>query len=67
MQLAEQQSAFDVLSIEINGEAEYKVREIKDHHVHNGEVQYLTWLARFDRSEDMWLSELRLEHADELL
>ena len=28
----------DVPPIEIEGEAEYKVGEIKGHHVHNGEV-----------------------------
>ena len=28
----------DLLPIEIDREAEYKVREIKGHHIHNGEV-----------------------------
>ena len=53
--------------IEIDREAKYKVGEIKGHHVRNGEVQYLMSFAGFDSSEDMWLTELQLEHADELL
>ena len=34
----------DVPSIEIDGEAEYKVSEIKGHREHQGEMQYLTLL-----------------------
>ena len=42
--------------IEIDGEAEYKVSEIKGHHEHQGEMQYLISFVGFDSSEDMWLS-----------
>ena len=48
----------DVPPIEINGEAEYEVGEIKGHHIHNGEAYYLSLFAGFDSSEDMWLTEL---------
>ena len=48
----------DVPPIEIDGEAEYEVGEIKGHRVCNGEVYYLTLFAGFDSSEDMWLNEL---------
>ena len=44
--------------IEINGEAAYKIGEIKGHYIHNGEVQYLMSFAACDGSEDMWLTEL---------
>ena len=56
-----------VPSIEIDGEAEYKVAEIKGHHEHQGEMQYLTSFVGFDSSEDMWLSTAQLEHAPVLL
>ena len=56
----------DVPSIEIDGEAEYKVGETKGYHV-RGEVQYLMLFTGFDSSEDTWLTEFQLEHADELL
>ena len=46
----------DVPSIKIDGKAEYKVSEIKGHHEHQGEMQYLTLFVGFDSSEDMWLS-----------
>ena len=46
----------NVPSIKIDGEAEYKVSEIKGHHEHQGEMQYLTSFVGFDSSEDMWLS-----------
>ena len=46
----------NVPSIEIDGEAEYKVSEIKGHREHQGEMQYLTLFVGFDSSEDMWLS-----------
>ena len=57
----------DVPSTEIDREAEYKVGETKGYHVRNGEVQYLMLFAGFDSSEDTWLTEFQLEHADELL
>ena len=44
--------------VEIDGEAKYKVGEIKGHRIHNGEVWYLMSFAGFDSSEDMWLTEL---------
>ena len=46
----------DVPSIKIDGEAEYKVSEIKGHRERQGEMQYLTSFVGFDSSEDMWLS-----------
>ena len=57
----------NVPSIKIDGEAEYKVSEIKGHHEHQGEMQYLTSFVGFDSSEDMWLSTAQLEHAPVLL
>ena len=48
----------DMPPIEIDGEAKYKVGEIKGHHVCNGEVYYLMSFAGFDSSVDMWLTEL---------
>ena len=57
----------DVPPIEINGKAEYKVSEIKGHHEHQGELQYLTLFVGFDSSEDIWLSTVQLEHAPVLL
>ena len=46
----------DVPPIEIDGEAEYEVAEIKGHRERQGEIQYLTSFVGFDSSEDMWLS-----------
>ena len=43
----------DVPSIEIDGEAEYKVSEIKGHRECQGEMQCLTSFVGFDSSEDM--------------
>ena len=43
----------NVPPIEIDGEAEYKVSEIKGHRECQGEVQYLTSFVGFDSSEDM--------------
>ena len=57
----------DVPPIKINGKAEYKVAEIKGHHEHQGEIQYLTSFVGFDSSEDMWLSTVQLVHAPVLL
>ena len=57
----------DVPSIEIDGKTEYKVSEIKGHHEHQGEMQYLTLFVGFGSSEDMWLSTAQLEHAPVLL
>ena len=57
----------DVPSIEIDGEAEHEVAEIKGHRKHQGEMQYLTLFVGFDSSEDMWLSTAQLEHASVLL
>ena len=57
----------DVPSIEIDGEAEYKVSKIKGHHESQGKMQYLTSFVGFDSSEDMWLSTAQLEHAPVLL
>ena len=57
----------DVLSIKIDGQAEYKVSEIKSHHEHQGEMQYLTSFVGFDSSEDIWLSTAQWEHAPVLL
>ena len=57
----------DVPSIEIDGEAEYKVAEIKGHHEQQGEMQYLTFFAGFDSSEDMLWSFVQLEYAPMLL
>ena len=57
----------DVPSIKIDGKAEYNVSEIKGHHERQGEMQYLTSFVGFDRSEDMWLSTVQLEHAPVLL
>ena len=57
----------DVLSIKIDGKAEYKVSKIKGHREHQGEMQYLTLFVGFDSSEDMWLSTAQLQHALVLL
>ena len=57
----------DVPSIEIDGEAEYKVSKIKGHRERQGEMQYLTSFMGFDSSENMWLSTVQLEHAPVLL
>ena len=57
----------NVPSIEIDGEAEYKVSEIKGHCERQGDMQYLTLFVGFDSSEDMWLSTAQLEHAPVLL
>ena len=57
----------DVPSIKIDGEAEYKVSEIKGHRERQYEMQYLTSFVGFDSSEDMWLSTAQLEHAPVLL
>ena len=57
----------DVPSIEIDGKAEYKVSKIKGHSERQGEMQYLTLLVGFDSSEDIWLSNVQLEHAPVLL
>ena len=57
----------DVPSIEIDGEAEYEVSEIKGHCEGQGEIQYLTLFVGFDSSEDMWLSTAQLEHAPVLV
>ena len=57
----------DVPSIDIDGEAEYKVSEIKGRREHQGEMQYLTSFMGFDSSEDMWLSTAQLDHAPVLL
>ena len=57
----------NVPSIEIDGEAEYKVSEIKGHRERQGEMQYLTLFVGFDSSKDMWLSTAQLEHAPVLL
>ena len=57
----------NVPSIKIDGKAEYKVAEIKDHHEQQGEMQYLTLFVSFDSSEDMWLSTAQLDHAPVLL
>ena len=57
----------DVPSIEIDGEAEYEVAEIKVHRERQGEMQYLTLFVGFDSSEDMWLTTAQLEHAPVLL
>ena len=50
----------DVPSIEIDGEAEYEVAELKGHRERQGEMQYLTLFVGFDSSEDMWLSTAQL-------
>ena len=55
------------MPIEIDGEAEYEVSEIKGHRECEGKMQYLTLFTGFDSSEDMWLSTARLEHAPVLL
>ena len=57
----------DVPSIEIDGEAEYEVAEIKGHRERQGEMQYLTSFVGFDSSEDMWLTTAQLEHTPVLL
>ena len=57
----------DVPLIVIDGEAEYKISEIKGHHERQDEMQYLTMFVGFDSSEDMWLSTAQLEHAPVLL
>ena len=57
----------DVPSIKTDGNAEYKVSEIKGHCECQGEMQYLTLFVGFDGSEDMWLSTVQLEHAPVLL
>ena len=53
--------------IKIDGEAEYKVAEIKGHCEQQGEMQYLTVFVGFDSLEDMWLSTVQLEHKPVLL
>ena len=53
----------DVPSIEIDGEVEYEVSEIKGHCEHQGEMQYLTLFVGFDSFEDMWLSTAQAEEA----
>ena len=40
----------DVPSIKKDGEAEYEVSEIKGHHEHQGQMQYLTLFVGFDSS-----------------
>ena len=57
----------DVPSIEIDGEAEYKVAQIKGHREQQGEMQYLTSFVGFNSSEDMWLFTAQLEHTPVLL
>ena len=57
----------DVPSIETDGEAEYKVSDIKGHRERQGETQYLTSFVGFDSSEDMWLFTAQLDHAPVLL
>ena len=57
----------DVPPILIDGEAKYKVAEIKVNHKQQGEMQYWTLFAGFDSLEDMWLSTAQLEHAPVLL
>ena len=57
----------NVPPIKVDGEAEYKVVEIKGHHERQGEMQYLTLFVGFDSSEDMWLSIVQLEHSPVLL
>ena len=57
----------DVPPIEICGEAEYEVLGIKGHRECNGKVLYLISIMGYDISEDVWLTELQLEHADKLL
>ena len=57
----------DVPSIEIDGEAEYKVLEKEGHRERVGEMQYLTSFVGFASSEDMWPSTAQLEHAPVLL
>ena len=57
----------NVPSIKIDGEADYKVSEIKGHCERQGEMHYLTLFVGFDSSEDMWLSTAQLEHAPVLL
>ena len=52
------------IPIEIDGEAEYKVGEIKGHLVCSGEVQYMMSFTGLDSNEDMWLTKLWLKHAD---
>ena len=46
----------DMPPIKIDGEAEYKVAEIKGHCEWLGEMQYLTEFVGFDSLDDMWLS-----------
>ena len=46
----------DVSPIKTDGEAKYKVAEIKSHREQQGEMQYLTAFVGFDSLEDMWLS-----------
>ena len=43
----------NVPPIKIDGKAEYKVAEIKDHRERQGEMHYLTLFAGFDSSKDM--------------
>ena len=57
----------DLPSIEIDGEAEYEVSEIKDHRERQGKMQYLTSFVGFDSSEDIWPSTAQLEHTPVLL
>ena len=57
----------DVPPIEIDGDTEYKVAEIKGHCERQGEMQYLISFIGFDTLEDMWLSIAQLEHAPVLL
>ena len=57
----------DALPIEIDREAEHEVLELKGHRESNGKVKYLTSFVGYDSSEDMWLTELSLEHANKLL
>ena len=57
----------DVPSIEIDGEAEYKVSETKGPHECQGGIQYLTLFVGIDSSEDIWLSTEQLEHAPVLI
>ena len=57
----------NVLPVEVDGDTEFEVDAIKNHRLHNGELQFLTSFTGFDESEDMWLSRAQLEHAGVLL
>jgi hypothetical protein len=53
--------------IEVEGEQEYNVEEIRDSRKRRGKVQYLVHWEGYPREEDTWEPAENLEHAQELI